>query len=190
MCLDYRDLNKITIKSKYLIHIIDELLDELYGAMIFSKLDLRRGYHQIRVNVQDIPKTAFITHFGLFKIQVMSFGLTNAPTSFQALMNSFFELFFRKFVLVLFDDILVYSKSMKDHYKHLEQVSMLMREHKLFAKVYKCHFGEPRLEYLGHLISADGVSIDPQKITAMLQWPIPRSLGDLRGFLGLTGYYR
>ena len=170
--------------------IVDELLDELTGAKWFTKIDLRAGYHQIRLVPQDEHKTAFKTHLGLYEFRVMPFGLTNAPATFQSAMNSIFASMIRKCVLVFMDDILIYSPTLQSHQEHLAQVCTILQKHQLSIKKSKCSFAQQRLEYLGHIISDKGVATDPSKVQAVQQWPTPRNAKDVRRILGMTGYYR
>jgi hypothetical protein len=189
-CVDYRKLNGITVKNKFPMPIIDEFIDELVGARIFSKLDMAAGFHQIRMATQDEMKIAFKTHHGHFQFRVMPFGLTNAPATLQCLTNVVFYQHMRKFVLIFMDDILVYSPDLETHIDHIHQVFQVLQTHQLYAKRSKCSFAIKQIEYLGHIISNKGVSTDLTKTEAMVKWPTPNSHTDLRGFLGLTSYYR
>jgi hypothetical protein len=190
MCVDYRALNKLTIKNRYPLPRIDDLFDQLRGARVFSTLDLQAGYHQIRISEQDVPKTAFLTHKGLYQYRVLSFGLCNAPSTFQNVMNHVLAPLLGKCVLVYIDDILVYSKSMEEHASHLAQVLELLRQAKLYCKWSKCAFGKAETPFLGHLIGQDGVRVDPKKVAVLQKWPPPQSVEQVRSFLGLATYFR
>jgi hypothetical protein len=190
LCVDYRPLNAVTIKNKYPLPRIDVLFDQLVGAKVFSKIDLRSGYHQIKIKASDIPKTAFSTRYGLYEYLVMSFGLTNAPTYFMYLMNSVFMPELDMFVVVFIDDILVYSKNEAEHTKHLHTVLQRLRDHQLYAKLSKCDFWLREIKFLGHTISQDGVSVDPEKVREVMDWEHPTTVWQIRSFLGLAGYYR
>jgi hypothetical protein len=190
MCVDYRPLNEVTIKNKYLLPQINILFDQLTRAWVFSKIDLRSGYHQIRIRPKDIPKTAFTTWYGLFEYLVMSFRLTNAPAHFTYLMNSVFMPELDKFVVVFIDYILIYSKNEEEHAKHLRIVLTSLREHQLYAKFSKCSFWLEEIQFLGHVLSARGIVIDPSKVKDILEWKPPMTIHQVRSFLGLAGYYR
>jgi hypothetical protein len=190
MCIDYRPLNEVTIKNKYPLPWIDILFDQLTGARVFSKIDLRSGYHQICIRPEDIPKTAFTTRYGLFEYLVMSFGLTNAPAHFTYLMNSVFMPELDKFVVVFIDDILIYSKNEEEHARHFRIVLTRLREHQLYAKFSKCAFWLEEIQFLGHVLSATGIAVDPSKVKDILEWKPRTTVHQVRSFLGLAGYYR
>jgi hypothetical protein len=173
LCTDYRKLNDVTIKNKYPLPKIEDLFDQLTGARVFSKIDLRTGYHQLKIRATDIPKTAFTTRYGLYEYTVMSFGLTNAPAYFMNLMNKVFMEFLDKFVVVFIDDILIYSKSEEEHATHLRLILETLREHQLYAKFSKCEFWLKEVGFLGHVLSAGGISVDPKKIKSVIEWEAP-----------------
>ncbi|GJR47107.1 putative reverse transcriptase domain-containing protein [Tanacetum coccineum] len=190
MCIDYRELNKLTVKNRYPLPRIDDLFDQLQGSSVYSKIDLRSGYHQLRVREEDIPKTAFRTRYGHYEFQVMPFGLTNAPAVFMDLMNRVCKPYLDKFVIVFIDDILIYSKNKEEHEEHLKQILELLKKEELYAKFSKCEFWIPKVQFLGHVIDSEGIHVDPAKIESIKDWTSPKSPTEIRQFLGLAGYYR
>jgi hypothetical protein len=190
LCVDYRPLNIVTIKNKYPLPRIDILFDQLAGARVFSKIDLRSSYHQIKICAEDIPKTTFMMKYGLYEYLAISFGLTNVSAHFIYLMNSVFMPELDKFVVVFIDDILVYSKTMEEHEEHLQIVLQHLRAHQLYAKFSKCEFWINEVPFLGHVISPKGITMDPDKVNEVLDWKQPTSVSKVQNFLGLTGYYR
>ncbi|KAL4347884.1 hypothetical protein GQ457_17G008840 [Hibiscus cannabinus] len=188
--IDYRQLNRVTIKNKYPLPRIEDLFDQLKDASVFSKIDLRSGYYQMRVKEADVPKTAFRTRYGHFEFLVMPFGLTNAPAAFMDLMNRVFKPYLDKFVVVFIDDILIYSRNKDEHAEHLRIVLQILRERQLFAKFSKCEFWLSEVSFLGHVISAKGIKVDPKKIQTVIDWRPPKNVGEVCSFLGLAGYYR
>jgi hypothetical protein len=190
MCVDYRSLNDVTVKNKYLLPRIEDLFDQMRGARVFSKIDLRSGYHQMKIRPSDIPKTAFSTRYGLYEFTVISFGLTNGPAYFMNLMNKVFMEYLDRFVVVFIDDILIYSKSESDHEEHLILLLQKRRDNQLYAKFSKCEFWIDEVQFLGHIISNGGISVDPAKVKEIMAWSIPTTVTEIRSFLGLAGYYR
>ncbi|GJT53049.1 putative reverse transcriptase domain-containing protein [Tanacetum coccineum] len=190
MCIDYRELNKLTVKNRYPLPRIDDLFDQLQGSSVYSKIDLRSGYHQLRVRDEDIPKTAFRTRYGHYEFQVMPFGLTNAPAVFMDLMNRVCKPYLDKFVIVFIDDILIYSRNEEEHANHLRIILELLKKEKLYAKFSKCDFWIRIVQFLGHLIDSQGLHVDPAKIEAVKNWASPTTPTEVRQFLGLAGYYR
>ncbi|KAK9085879.1 hypothetical protein Sjap_026290 [Stephania japonica] len=190
LCIDYRQLNRVTVKNKYPLPRIDDLFDQLTGAQWFSKIDLRSGYHQLRIRAEDREKTAFRTRYGHYQFTVMPFGLTNAPAMFMDLMHRVLRQYLDRFVIVFIDDILIYSKSCEEHEEHLRTILQTLREHRLYAKFSKCEFWLTEVGFLGHIVGASGVSVDPAKVRVVVDWPTPSSVTEIRSFLGLAGYYR
>ena len=190
LCVDYRQLNKMTVKKKYPLPKIDDLFDQLKGASVFSKIDLRSGYHQLRIKDADVHKTAFRTRYGYYEFLVMSFGLTNAPATFMDLMNHVFRSYVDRFVVVFIDDIVVYSKDREDHDTHLRVMLKTLRKEQLYAKMSKCEFWLREVSFLGYIVSEEGIRVDPSKIEVILEWKPLRNVTEVRSFLGLAGYYK
>jgi hypothetical protein len=183
-------LNVVTIKNKYPLPCIDILFDQLAGAKVFSKVDLRPGYHQIKIHSKDVPKTAFSTRYELYEYLVTLLRLTNALAHFMYLMNSVFLPELDKFVVIFIDDILIYSKSEEEHAQHLRVILQRLRDHQLYAKFSKCAFWLREVPFLGHVISAEGIVVDPSKVQEVLEWKSPKPVTQICSFLGLAGYYR
>jgi hypothetical protein len=190
LCVDYHALNVVTIKNKCPLPRIDDLFDQLRGACVFSKIDLGSGYHLLKIRGCDVPKTAFISRYGLYEYTVMSFGLTNAPAYFIYLMKKVFMEYLGKFVVVFIDDILVYSRGEEEHEEHLRLALPKLRENRLYVMLSKCEFWMKQVAFLRHVISKGGISVDPSKVHDVLSWNAPVSVGDIQIFLGLMGYYR
>ena len=190
MCVDCHAINNITVKYRHPIPRLDDMLDELHGTFIFSKIDLKSGYHQIRMREGDEWKTAFKTKYGLYEWLVMPFGLTNAPSTFMRLMNHVLRAFIGKFVVVYFDDILIYSKCLDDHIKHLHYVLDTLRREKLYANIKKCAFCTNSVVFLGFVVSSKGLQVDEKKVKAIRDWLTPKSVTEVRSFHGLASFYR
>ncbi|GJZ33032.1 putative reverse transcriptase domain-containing protein [Tanacetum coccineum] len=190
MCIDYRELNKLTVKNRYPLLRIDDLFDQLQGSSVYSKIDLRSGYYQLRVREEDILKTAFRTRYSHYEFQVMPFGLTNASAVFMDLMNQVCKLYLDKFVIIFIDDILIYSKNKQEHEEHLKLILELLKNEELYAKFSKCKFWIPKVQFLGHVIDSKGIHMDPAKIESIKDWASPKTPMEIRQFLGLAGYYR
>ncbi|GKC01531.1 putative reverse transcriptase domain-containing protein [Tanacetum coccineum] len=190
MYIDYQELNKLTVKNRYPLLRIDDLFDQLQGSSVYSKINLRSGYHQLRVREEDISKTAFRTRYGHYEFQVMPFGLTNAPAVFIDLINRVCKLFLDKFVIIFIDDILIYSRNKKEHEEHLKAILELLKKEELYVKFSKCEFWLPKVQFLGHMIDSQGIHVDPAKIESIKDWASPKTSTEIRQFLGLVRYYR
>ena len=190
MCIDSRAINKITIKYRFLIPRLEDMLDMLSRSKVFSKIDLCSGYHQIQIRPGDEWKTAFKTNEGLYEWLVMSFGLSNAPSTFMRFMNQVLKPITGKFMVVYFDDILTYSQTKSDHVAHLREVLKILQQNKLYVNLKKCSFMTSNLLFLGFIVSADGIKVDEEKIRAIREWPTPQTVSEVHSFHGLATFYR
>ena len=188
LCIHYRQLNRVTIKNRYPLLRIDDLFDQLRGATVYSKINLCTGYHRLRIREADIPKAAFKTWYEHFEFMEMPFGLTNAPATFMDLMHRVFQPYLDQFFVVFVDNILIYSPSEEEHDDHLRVVLQLLRDHQMYAKFSKCEFWLTEVRFLGHVMLASSVSVDPEKVEAMMSWERSKSVFEIRSFLGLAGY--
>lgn len=189
LCIDYMQLNKVIVKNHYPLLMIDDLFDQIKGAKVFSKIDLKSGYHQLRIVEEDIHKTTFRTRYGHYEFTVMPFKLTNAPSVLISLMNGVFQTYLDHFVLMFLDEILIYSRSMEEHEEHLKLVLQCLRENQLFANLEKHKFNKSEVKYLGHVIFGEGIAMDPSKIQAIIDWPTPKNAPKIHSFMGFVGYY-
>jgi len=190
LCVDYKQLNKMTTKNKYPLPRIDDLMDQLHDASVYSKIDLRSGYHQILVKADDVQKMTFRSRYEHYEYVVMPFGVTNAPAMFMNYLNRIFWSFLDKFVVVFIDDILIYSRTQEEHAEHLRLVLSVMREKKLYTKLSKCEFWMDEVQFLGHAISAQGIAMDPAKVEAVVKWESPKSATKIKSIVGLASYCR
>ena len=190
MCIDSHAINKIMMKYRFLILRLDDMLDMMAGATVFSKIDLKSGYHQVRIRPRDEWKTAFKTKDGLYEWVVMPFRLSNVPSTFMKIMTQVLCAYMRKFVVVYFDDILIYSRTKESHLDHLRQVCIALRKESLYTNLKKCEFLTHRITFLGFIVTPDGVSVDLEKIRCIVEWPVTKSVHDIRSFHGLATFYR
>ncbi|KAJ0752836.1 putative nucleotidyltransferase, Ribonuclease H [Helianthus annuus] len=190
MCIDYRELNKLTIKNRYPLPRIDDLFDQLLGSSFYSKIDLKSGHHQLRIKEESIPLTTFRTRYGHCEFLVMPFGLTNAPAVFMDLMNRVGKPYLDKFVIIFIDEILIYSQTEAEPEQHLRTILELLKKEQLYAKFSKCEFWIRDVQFLGHLLNENGIHVDPAKIEAIKNWNAPKTPTGVIQFLGLAGYYR
>ena len=190
LCIDCQELNKLTIKNNYRLLKIDDLFDQLKGAVHYSKIDLRLGYNQLNIKPEDISKMAFGSRYGHYEFLVMAFGLTNVTTNFMDLMSRVYKKYLDKFIIIFIDNILIYSKTEEEHVEHLRIALEILKREKLYAKFTKCEFWLKEVQFLGHVVSSEGIKVDLAKIEAVINWERPKRPTEVRRFMGLVGYYR